>query len=225
VLVFAAAALTAVPVLAQRPPRDRMDAPRPDEDADGEPRRPREQLFVSPSGQPFRAPMGSPYPAAAWFAQADANHDGRLTRAEFRIDAEAYFKVVDANGDRQLSMPEATRWEEELVPEIAQPTFGGYGGGRGGPLRRNQTDTRAQGAATYSLINEPHPVRGADADFSMKVSDAEWRGAADRRFGVLDVDGDGVVVLVDLPQTPAQRLYAREAGGILGAGRRRPPPR
>ena len=202
-----------------------------EEESDG-PRRPRAQLFISPSGQPFRAPIGAPYPVAAWFAQADRDHDGRLTRDEFRADADAWFKTLDANGDGQISMPEVTRWEDELVPEITQPTFGGYGGGRPGPLSRNVLDTRAQGAATYSLINEPHPIRGADTDFSMTVSKTEWRAAADRRFALLDVDGDGTILLTDLKPTPAQRLYDRGSGGKdkgkgggKGGGGRRPPSR
>ena len=192
----------------------------PDDEDDG-PRRPRTQLFISPAGQPFRAPLGEAYPVAAWFAQADRDHDGRLTRDEFRADAEGWFKSLDANADGQVGMPEVTRWEDELVPEITQPTFGGYAGGRAAPLRRNQIDTRAQGAATYSLINEPHPIRGADSDYSMGVGLPEWRVAADRRFALLDGDGDGGVALIDLKPTPAQRLYAREPAG----GAKRPPPR
>ncbi|WP_293678206.1 hypothetical protein [uncultured Phenylobacterium sp.] len=170
------------------------------------PRGPRSQLFISPSGQPFRAPAGQPYPAAAWFAAADADHDGRLTRDEFRADAEAWFRTIDADADGEVSMPEVTRWEETIVPEITRATFGGYGGGA---LRRNRLDTRAQGAAGYSVVNEPHPIRGADADFSMGVSRAEWRAAADRRFDLLDEDKDGALLLAGLPRTPTQGRAAR----------------
>ena len=181
----------------------------------------RAQLFISPSGQPFRAPAGQPYPVAAWFAAADADRDGRLTRAEFRADAEAWFKLIDPSADGDVSMPEVTRWEETIVPEITRATFGGYGGGRGGALRRNEIDTRAQGAANFSLVNEPHPIRGADADFSMGVSLSEWRAAADRRFDLLDIDKDGVLLLATLPRTPAQGRAARPPA----MSPRRQPPR
>jgi hypothetical protein len=40
----------------------------------------------------------------------------------------------------------------------------------------------------------------------MTVSRAEWRAAADRRFALLDRDGDGVIALADLPQTPVQAM-------------------
>ena len=190
-------------------------------DPEGEERtapRPR-QLFISPSGQPFRAAASQPT-VRRWFAAADRDHDGRLTRDEFRADAEAWFKVIDVNGDGEISMPEVTHWEDVLVPEITRATFGGYGGGRGGALGRNQEDTRAQGAATYSLINEPHPIRGADADFSFSVSKAEWRAAAERRFDLLDDKDrvkDGVILLADLPRTPSQGRQGKAKAGGGGA--------
>lgn len=177
-----------------------------DDDTDDAPPGPRTQLFISPAGQPFRAPADQPYPVAAWFAQADRDRDGRLTRDEFRADAEVWFKGLDANADGQIDMPEATRWEEVLVPEITRTGSGrGAGvGGRRNALGRNELDTRRQGAAPYSLINEPHPIRGADADLSFGVSVPEFRAAADRRFALLDVDGDGGVSLSDLRWTSAQ---------------------
>lgn len=175
---------------------------------------PRTQLFISPAGQPFRAPAGEPYPVAAWFAAADRDHEGRLTRDEFRADADAWFKALDANGDGRIDMPEATRWEEQLVPEITRT---GLGMSAGGPRTRNTLDTRRQGAAAYSLISEPHPVRGADADLSFSVSPAEWRAASDRRFALLDPDGDGAVLPTDLRPTPIQAM--RGGGERRGGGR------
>jgi hypothetical protein len=171
-----------------------------DDEPDGPPR-PRVQLFVSPSGQPFRAADDQPYPSAAWFVAADTDHDGRLTRAEFRADADAWLRVLDKDGDGQVGMPEVTRWEEELVPEILR---GGRAGMGRQALSHNQLDSRRDGAAAYSLINEPHPIRGADTDFSMTVSPREWTAAADRRFAILDADGDGTVLVLELKQTPAQ---------------------
>lgn len=192
------------------------------EDEDGPPK-PQVQLFVSPSGQPFRAPPGRPYPVADWFAEADADHDGRLTQTELRADAERWFKALDVNGDGQVDMPEVTRWEEQLVPEVTRGGMGFIGAPRG----RNSADSRTQGAGVWSLINEPHPIRGADADFSMTVSKAEWRAAADRRFALLDADHDGAVTLTGLRPTPMQAmLEAREKDRAKrGPGGRPPPPR
>src|SRR6201996_1286328 len=47
-------------------------------------------LFISPLGQPFRAPAGEPYPSALWFQTVNTTHDGKLTRAQFRAEAAAF---------------------------------------------------------------------------------------------------------------------------------------
>ena len=193
-----------------------------DEAQDGPPV-PRAQLFISPAGKPFRAPAGQPYPVAAWFAEADRSHDGRLVREEFRADSEAWFRVLDRNADGAIDMPEVTRWEEDLVPEITRVAVGRIARDRRSVVGRNELNTGQQGAAPYSLINEPHPIRGADADFSQSVSLAEFRAAADRRFGLLDVDGDGGVMFADLRPTLVQGRESKPPGG--GAPPRRPPPR
>lgn len=207
----------------------RREPPGFERDGPGGPRPPRAQLFISPSGEPFRASAGQVYPSAQWFLIADADKDGRLTRAEFLADAERWFRSLDTDENGEVSMPEVTRWEEDLVPEVTRPTFaGGAGGGPGG--RRGGPDTRRSGAAAYSLINEPHPIRGADEDFSTGVSLAEWRRASSRRFALLDRDGDGAILAVDLGQTPSQGPLGK--GGALetgeprqGGGGGRPPPR
>jgi len=81
------------------------------------PQRP-ENLFISPCGQPFRAPPGAPYPVVDWFKQADKNADGQLDRAEFNADAEAFFKTLDVNRDGFLSPYEVASYERKIVPEI-----------------------------------------------------------------------------------------------------------
>jgi hypothetical protein len=185
-----------------------------DEPGEG-PRPPRAQLFISPAGQPFRAPGGQPYPVADWFAKADADRDGRLTRDEFRADADAWFTTLDANADGQISMPEVSRWEEELIPEMSRVGVGMAGADPRGRRRSGGVNTRLQGAAAYSLINEPHPIRGADSDFSFGVSRAEWRAASDRRFALLDVDADGAILAADLRPTPVQAMRAGDGEGRM----------
>jgi hypothetical protein len=108
-----------------------------------------EQVFISPMGEPFRAPYAAPYPSAAWFAGADADHDGALSEAEFTADALRFFKVLDANGDGVIDGFEVQAYERVIAPEINpsigrlragegqdqrlfKPGGGGRGGGRGG---------------------------------------------------------------------------------------------
>lgn len=106
------------------PDHDQGDGPR------GPDRRP--SLFISPSGEPFRAPPGAPYPVAAWFAQVDRKHDGRIDRAEFRADAAAFFARLDENHDGIVDSFEVQDYERNVAPEILGAYRGGdEQGGRG----------------------------------------------------------------------------------------------
>jgi hypothetical protein len=152
-------------------------------------------LFISPCGKPFRAAVGAPYPVADWFRQADANGDGKLDRAEFLADAEAFFKALDVNGDGAIGVYEVALYEHRIAPEILIPVaamdagapqlwraqFEGRmgpvpgqgsstsvdpGGGRPNePTRKPPADILGVGAAPYSLINAPEPVTSSDPDY------------------------------------------------------------
>lgn len=208
-IVLAAGCLCATGALAQPAPGERPAA----EATDG-------RLFISPAGEPFREGDGR----AVWFAGADRDGDTLLTEAEFRLDAERFFAVVDADRNGTIDGFENQAYERDLAPEITRlagrlgggpprerpeggrrgpPPGGGEGGLRGllgkGPEGGGE---RRDGAARYALLNIPQPVRGADADLSGRVSLEEWRAAASRRFALLDTDGDGVLTLDTLPSAP-----------------------
>jgi hypothetical protein len=96
----------------------------------------RQSLFVSPAGQPFRGAPGQPAPIEAWFAQADADHDGAISYAEFQADFRRWFAMLDTNHDGEIAPDEVTRYETEILPEMAsRGGFGGGMGGRGGGMR------------------------------------------------------------------------------------------
>src|SRR5690242_8676306 len=46
----------------------------------------RPQVFIAPSGEPFRVYGDVPYPIADWFSGADTNGDGKLDSGEFSAD-------------------------------------------------------------------------------------------------------------------------------------------
>jgi hypothetical protein len=185
---------------------------------DGAPRPPHRQLFISPAGEPFRAEPGAPYPVAAWFAGADANHDGALSRDEFVADATRFFTLVDADHSGVIDGFEVSAYETQVAPEILQGFRGGppgvqradrraSGGPPGGGRRgggRSPMGGMLQGATPYSLLAEPQPVLGADGDFDRRISREEASRAAKSRFALLDTDRDGQLRLADLPPTPAQ---------------------
>ena len=75
----------------------------------------RHGVFISPSGEPFRGGDG----LRAWFAQADADHDGAITAAEFQADALRFFQVLDANHDGTVDGFEISAYEQTIAPEIA----------------------------------------------------------------------------------------------------------
>lgn len=195
----------------------------------------RTQLFISPSGEPFRGKDG----LGRWFAQADTNHDGAITLEEFRADALHSFKVLDTNGDGVIDGFEVQAYERNIVPEIGVMAFdegpepgqrrtrgggnprgeggagpvggpgagGGMGGSRSGrdPAQMladqaNQPIKGAgrEGAARFSLLNEPEPILAADTDLDGKVTLAEWMARTDRRFAKLDHLKNGRLTLQSL---------------------------
>jgi Ca2+-binding EF-hand superfamily protein len=88
---------------------------------------PRGQLFISPMGQPFRGERGSGDPQDVWFDNADTNHDGGLSRAEFATDAARFFKILDRGHDGEIDPDDITYYETVLAPEIR---VGGGGAAR-----------------------------------------------------------------------------------------------
>lgn len=185
------------------------------------------QIFISPAGEPFRAPLDQPYPVDQWFKQADANADGAVTRDELIADSLAFFDKLDANKDGTVDGWENGDYEKKVAPEImsraalavAKPREGNRPmGGRRRPMltpsdnfskqddkARMIADQSRAGAGLYGLLNEVQPVMSQDADFNRRISRAEATAAAKDRFALLDKDKDAKLTLATLPETPLQR--------------------
>ena len=206
-------------------------------------------VFISPAGEPFRAASGEPYPVVQWFARVDANHDGRLSRAEFQADAAAFFAKLDANHDGVIDGLELQDYEQAVAPEILPHieslhalegmdpslTFGDPSTtetrptrGRQGPGSKQPDPPRGvgvQGAAVYSLVNTPEPVAAADAQLDGRITRAEFAAAVDRRFDLLDKAGAGYLTLAGLPKTPIQtEMLKRKAQNRKGSQHSGQPP-
>ena len=178
-----------------------------------------EQVFIAPSGKPFRAPMAVAYPVATWFAEADRNHDGKISESEFTADFGDFFASLDVDHDGFVRPDEILRYEHDVAPEVQ--SFGSAGsrhyyeasggGGEGSASVGRSTEIesdlktdRPTGGGRFGMINIPEPVAGMDIDFNGAVSRNEMIGAARRRFRLLDPDGKGSLALSDLPKSWAQ---------------------
>ena len=93
------------------------------------------QLFVSPFGEPYQSQPGEPYPVAAWFAAADTDGDGKVSKAEFMADGDRFFAALDANSDGIIGQAEIVAYEAMTARLFAgrQGMGGGMGGGMRGP--------------------------------------------------------------------------------------------
>ncbi|MBV9883434.1 MAG: EF-hand domain-containing protein [Sphingomonadaceae bacterium] len=208
---------------------------------------PRAGLFVSPAGQSFRGAPGQPAPMAAWFAEADADHDGVITYAEFLADFRRWFAQLDTNHDGEIAPDEVTRYETEILPEMSSRGFGGGGGGfggggmgrgrggghgggmgrggmGGGGMRGGQSGSAGggmpyypSGAARFGLLPIPHPIMAADEDMNRGVSIAEWDHAAATRFNLLDEAHNGRLTLEEL-NAMRMRQFEERRGGRRGRG-------
>ena len=172
------------------------------------------RLFISPMGEPFHGNRGEDA-LAAWFTQADANHDGYLTVEEMQADAERFFGRLDVNHDGEIDPDEITSYENMVAMEmsrgrleaVATPAIatgapggdtGGFRGGHRGAENFDRPGAVHQGAARFGLLDLPEPVISADENFNRGVSLSEFRSAASHRFVALDLDHKGRLTLAGL---------------------------
>lgn len=172
------------------------------------------RLFVSPSGEVFRSGEGA-RPIEAWFALADADHDGAITYAELRADFARAFATFDGDGDGEIEPAEVARYETEVLPEMGRFGFRSGAAGFRPAMRQGRLDRDRRGgggagrrggghwammagAARFGLLPITHPLMDADADFNRGVTRAEFDAAAGRRFNQLNVSGSGRLTLEDL---------------------------
>lgn len=173
-------------------------------------------LFVAPNGRPWRGQPGEPYPSAAWFAAADANHDGKLTRAEYIAEFASYFDTLDSDHDGEIGPDEISRYEHDILPEV-QMSAGAFGGiatyADAPPPSEDGSDSdsppsppeRVGGASFFNFFRTPEPLLTMDLNFNRGISRAEYAAAAARTWRMLNAEGKAWLTLADLPRTQAQR--------------------
>jgi hypothetical protein len=190
--------LVAAPMGAAKPPKIPDDAPYCAPPGT-------KPVFLSPMGEPFRGVVGQAYPAVAWFAGADVDHDNAISRGEFVRDAERFFKTIDLDHDGRIPPEEVIAYERDVAPEIAlySRSRDYVEAPRGKPKNGESNYGGAMGAGRYSWLNIPQPVVSADTDFNRVIDLDEFKQAASRRFDTL-TQGAGKLVLAAMPRTPIQ---------------------
>src|SRR5205085_5950173 len=150
--------------------------------------RPVGRPFISPMGEPFRPTSRDTSGLALWVAQADGNHDGRLTLDEMQADADRFFALLDVSHDGEIDPDDIQRYENDVAPEISA----------GSRFAASSGFDEHQGAARFGLLDLPEPVVAADSNFNRGVSLEEYRQAARQRFLALDLDHHGYLTLPEL---------------------------
>ena len=166
-------------------------------------------LFIAPSGQPFRSKPGEPYPVVAWFKHTDANHDGKIDRAEFKAEATEFFHMLDVRKNGVIDDEIISVYEKKVVPEIlvanaSQPLPVTSSDGSSSYSAPAGYKTLRQGAASFGLLNDGEPLRSADRSFRGMIRLPDMQAQADHNFDALDVDQKGYLTLEDLPHPPAE---------------------
>jgi hypothetical protein len=181
-------------------------------------------MFISPMGEPFRPHDRGEDMLAAWFNQADRNHDQTLTANEMQADADRFFALVDTNTDGEIDPDEITHYEQVIAPEVQSGSHFSLTADVDAPADRadhrgrhrhrwgggGADAARYQGAERFALLDLSEPVAAADLDFSRDISLQEFRHAALQRFQALDIDMEhqGRLTLGELqdmrPAPPAQ---------------------
>lgn len=180
----------------------------------------RGSAYLSPMGEPFVAASGSAA-LGLWLATADKDRNNAISLAELTLDADRFFKRLDADSDGRIGGLEMTRYEEQIapaalraaagirpvgadksrIPEGREPgDFRGQTEGRvgrdalpGGSLKVRPSIEQAWAPIedTLNLGSIPQPVAMTDTDMSGSVTPDEFARAAARRFAQLDVNKNG----------------------------------
>jgi len=188
------------------------------------------QIFIAPSGEPFRVAGNAPYPVAQWFAGADKNGDGKLDKDEFVADFMRFFDQLDVDHDGAIDGAERSRYENEIAPETLGGSMeqrdafagepddsesGGEGASGDSEARKPRYGLNPTGAGRFDLFGMPEPVAAMDIELRGRITRRAAQQAAEDRFAMLDQLHRGYLTLDSLPPTYAQR------GGHVGSGSER----
>ena len=166
-------------------------------------------VYLSLMGEPFRTSESGEKPFDQWFNLADQDGDGGISRLELHADAEAFFKILDTNGDKVVDADEIIAYEH-MAPGRTRAAGGGapdVSSSRptpksSAPVEKGQvalvTNGKVPSATRIHVADQsvnfstvPQPVAMADLNLDRRVTLEEFKKTASRRFTNYDVDQDG----------------------------------
>lgn len=167
---------------------------------------------------PGAAPAGGPH---RMMEEADTNHDGTISRAEFNTGVQARFARLDTNRDGSLSREEMQAGRPDRGP--GGPGHEGHRGrGHRNPDANNDGVTTRQEflagpTAMFERLDanhdgrltaeerpqrgegrhERHSMRGADSNRDGRVTLAEYTARSEQMFTRMDANSDGQLTQAD----------------------------
>jgi hypothetical protein len=169
-------------------------------------------------GEPFR---GDDAPEGRWFAGADTDHDGQLSRAEFLADAMRFFAELDLDHDHRIGSAEIDRYEADVLPEAgAAGADGGWAGrdaggdrGAGGPRRgrggAGGMGGRGRGGMGAGRSGE---MEGTGERPGAGAGGYTFRASGAGRFGYIVTPEPVTAADVDLDRTVTDKEFLAAAG-------------
>lgn len=169
----------------------------------------KDAVYLSLMGEPYWTNSAGEHPFDQWIKMADQDGDGAISSVEFRADAEAFFTSLDLDGDKIIDGDEMAKYEQlapgrtraagggAVMPSSARPkpqASSSAGPGQVGIVASGDAPSATRihpGGGRINFAEVPQPVAMADANLDRRVTIAEFRKTADRRFGNYDVDKDG----------------------------------
>jgi len=142
--------------------------------------------------------LAAPHGGAAFIADYDSDHDGRVTRAEYDAVRHARFRATDTSGDGWLSEAEYVgEYQARLETQLATSDLPDDK-----KLEERQRQTR-QAHVRFGVL---------DKDEDGRMQQAEYDASGARAYAEHDGDADGIVTAADAARTDAPRTASATPG-------------